>query len=188
MFKSICIKTNKSQDISYILEELEHLDLDNLYFSCKKFKHYTNIIIHYKGIPISIFFYSISKILTYLVLDLYENLILEKLIDLDYFYFSPSEQDEILNICINNLNYENSLDRFQDIQNSFFDYFQENKRINLSGFINFRLFNYIKYLDSIIDICVNKFIINKEYLEFVNLLKSYISSSHSSTRYYSLNI
>ncbi len=188
MPKSICIKTNKSEDISYILEELAQLKLDNVYFSCKNFKHFTNIIIHYKGISTSLFLYFISKILTYLVLDLYENLIIKKLISLEYFYFSMPEQNEIFNICIDNLNYEDSLDRFESIQNSFFDYLKENKSVNLNGFINFRLFNYNKYLDSIIDICVNKFIVDKEYLEFVNLLKSYISSTQSSTRRCSFDI
>lgn len=188
MSKSICIKTNKSQDISYILEELNNLKLDNVYFSCKKFKNYTNIIVHYRGKAVFVFLYSISKVLTYLILDLYENQIIKRLISLDYFYFSIPEQDEIFNICIDNLNFEDSLDRFETIQNSFFEYLNENKSINLTGFINFRLFSYIKYLDSIIDICVNKFIIDKEYSEFVNLLKAYISSTKSSTRNCSFNI
>lgn len=177
--KSICIKSNNPEVISYILDELDNLNIENVYFSCRKFKNFTNIIVHFKGISQFIFISSLAQILSYLVLDLYENLLIKKLISSDYFYFSPSEQKTIFNICIDNLNYEDSLSRFELLETAFFEYLCDNKSINLYGFINFRLYEYLKYLDNIIDICVNKFIIDKEYLEFVNLLKSYVQSSPS---------
>lgn len=181
MTKSICIKSNNAKAISYILDELEFLNIDNVYFSCRKFKNFTNVIVHFKGISQFQFISAIAQILSYLVLDLYENLLIKQLIELDYFYFSPSEQKTIANTCIETLNYEDSLNRFELLQTAFFKYLNENKSINLYGFINFRLSNYLKYLDSIIDICVNKFIIDKEYLEFVNLLKAYVFTSSVTT-------
>lgn len=179
MLKSICIKSNNVNTINYILNELEILELDNVYFSCHKFKNFTNVVVHYKGISQFSFVASLSQVLSYLVLDLYENLLIKNLIASDYFYFTPCEQKTIFDMCIDSLNYEDSLNRFEMLQTSFFQYISENKSINLTGFINFRLFDYLKYLDSIIDICVNKFIIDKEYLEFVNLLKAYVLSSNS---------
>ena len=62
-----------------------------------------------------------------------------------------------------------------------FDYLKENKSLNLNGLISFRLTEYTKYLDTIIDICVNKFVIDREYFEFVNLLKTYVLSSPSNS-------
>lgn len=177
--KSICIKTNNKQNISYIINELDNLKIDNVYFSCKKFKNFTNIIVHYTGKASFFFVSSVSRLLTYLVLDLYENSLIKRIIALEYFYFSFPEQNSIYHICIETLNIENSLDRFKIIETSFYNYLAENKSINLKGFIDFRLFEYIKYLDNIVDICVNKFIIDKEYLEFVNLLKGYVLSSKS---------
>lgn len=181
MSKSICIKSNNENIFSYILNELEHLSIDNTYFSCNKFKNFKNIIVHYRGKNLCSFLSSLSKILSYLVLDLYENIIIKKLISYDYFYFSSSEQKEIFNLCINNLNYEYSLDRLELIQSSFYEYLNENKTLNLNGFISFRLEKYIKYLDSIIDICVNKYVIDREYMEFVNLLRTYVFSSPSNS-------
>lgn len=181
MLKSICIKSNNKQTILYILDELEHLNLDNAYFSCHKFKNFTNVIIHYTGQNILLFLSSVSQILSYLVLDLYENTIIKNLISLDYFYFSNYEQKSIFDICINNLNYDNSLDRMKLLETSFLEYLSANKSINLQGFINFRLYKYIQYLDSIVDMCVNKFIIDKEYIEFIHLLREYVHSSNSST-------
>lgn len=181
MSKSVCIKSNNKQTISYIIDELEVLNTDDVYFSCRDFKNFTNVIVHYTGKNVPNFIASLSKILSYLVLDLYENSIIDNLISLDYFYFSEFEQKSIFDICINTLNYEDSLERFHSIENAFFEYLSNNKSINLKGFINFRLHDYFKYLDSIIDLCVNKFVVSKEYLDFINLLKAYIFSSTSTS-------
>ena len=54
-------------------------------------------------------------------------------------------------------------------------YIKQNKALVLEGFVNFRLQNYLKNLDYVIDIAVNKYITDKEYNEFVNMLKLYIS-------------
>lgn len=179
--KSVCIKSNNEQILSYISDELEHFNVDNTYFSCNKFKNFKNVIVHYRGKNLIAFLSSLSKILSYLVLDLYENIIIKNLISYDYFYFSPSEQKEIYDLCIDNLNYEDSLDRLSLVHSSLFEYLKENKTINLSGFINFRLAKYIEYLDTVVDICVNKFVIDREYLEFVNLLKTYVFTSPSNS-------
>ena len=179
MPKSICIKTNNSDTLSYIINELEHFNVSDTYFSCKKFKNFKNIIIHYNGKNSIFFLSSLSKVLSYLVLDVYENFIIRHLISYDYFYFSPSERQEIFNLCIDNLNYEDSLDRLNIVETSFFEYLKENKTLNLIGFINFRLLKYIEHLSTILDICVNKFVIDKEYIEFINLLRTYVNSSKS---------
>ena len=46
----------------------------------------------------------------------------------------------------------------------------------LDGFVNFRLDNYYKTIEEIVDLAVNQYIIEKEYTEFINLLKLYIDS------------
>lgn len=182
LLKSICIKSNNTKTLSYIINELENFNVSDTYFSCNKFTNFQNIIIHYKGKNLYLFLSSLSKILSYLVLDLYENIIIKKLISYDYFYFSHSEQKKILSLCIDNLNYEDSLNRLEILQSSFFKYLNENKNLNLNGFISFRLSKYIKSLDSVVDICVNKFVIDREYLEFVNLLKTYVFSSPNNSK------
>ena len=181
MPKSVCIKSNNNEVLSYLSNELEHFHVDNTYFSCKKFKNFKNVIVHYRGKNLLLFLSSLSKILSYLVLDLYENFIIKKLISYDYFYFSPAEQKEIYDLCIDNLNYEDSLARLELVQSSFFKYLKENKNLNLHGFSDFRLSKYIEYLDTVVDICVNKYVIDREYLEFVNLLKTYVLSSPSNS-------
>ena len=46
---SLCIKTNDSNNISYLLNEFKYSNLENIYFSENQFKHYKNVIIHYLG-------------------------------------------------------------------------------------------------------------------------------------------
>ena len=58
-------------------------------------------------------------------------------------------------------------------------YILENKSIILDGFVNFRIPEYLDSLDYIVDFSVNKYIIEKEYTEFINLLKLYVDSKES---------
>lgn len=51
----------------------------------------------------------------------------------------------------------------------------------LEGFVNFRLENYYNTLEEIVDYGVNQYIVEKEYNEFINLLKLYIESKESQT-------
>ena len=58
----------------------------------------------------------------------------------------------------------------------FYEFLSTHKSIVLNGFINFRLKNYLSVLDDIVNEAVNHFVIEKEYLEFISLLKLYINS------------
>jgi len=177
--KSFCIKTNNKELINYLLKELEYFDMNNIYVSIYKFKLYQNIIIHYTGKHKDEFLKNISTILAYTIIDFYEPKIIKNLINSNYFYFSTSEKKAIYNLCLNNVDFAGSLNSISIISNSLFEYLSCEHSLILEGFINFRLTNYIKSLDSIVDMCVNKFIIDREYHEFISLLKLYISSSES---------
>ena len=43
--KSVCIKTNDTNSIKYLLNELEHIDLENICFTIRDFKHYNQSLI-----------------------------------------------------------------------------------------------------------------------------------------------
>lgn len=180
--KSICIKTNNSNLLDYLLNELDYIDIEPVYISSNEFKHYKNIIIHYRGNDNLKFIHEISCILSCLVIDELEESFLKKIILKNYFYFNYNERKHILDMCF---------DIFADDFNTYFDkkynslitdfenYLILNKSIVLAGFINFRIKNYISIIESVVDEAVNTFIIEKEYFEFVSLLKMYISSQPS---------
>lgn len=66
--------------------------------------------------------------------------------------------------------------KFNILYNSFYNFISSNKYIVLDGFINFRIKDYFNLLDNILNEAVNNFIVEKEYLEFISLLKLYINS------------
>ena len=180
--KSICIKTNNSHMLDYLLNELKYIDLEFICFSSNEFKNYKNIIIHYQGDKIDEFLDQISSILSYLVIDEFEENILKRIIFKNFFYFNELEKQKILENC-----FSISADDFSDIFNKkfnclkecFYNYLNNHKSIVLCGFINFRLTKYYEILEEIVDEAVNIFIVEKEYLEFISLLRLYVNSQKS---------
>ena len=85
--KTLCIKTNNNKAIDYLLDNLNKTDLAEISFSCHKFNIYNNIFIHYKGLDENLFFSTISNILSFLVLDIYEDSITRNILQKEYFYF-----------------------------------------------------------------------------------------------------
>lgn len=182
--KSFCIKTNNDEIIQYLLKNLEASSLENIYFVNKKFKSYKNVIVHYTGNSTSIFLGFISDILTNCILLFYEPIILRRIINFNYFYFEELEKKLIEENCYKHiiLEEDSSLKyRKDEIFTSLLSYISNNKSVILDGFVTFRLENYYKTLEEVVDFGVNQYIIEKEYIEFINLLKMYIDSKEPET-------
>lgn len=128
------------------------------------------------------FLRKISLLLAYIVTDFYEPIIIQKFINSNYFYFTTEEKRKIYNMCLTNIDFSSSIIMVNIITNEFFKFFQENKYVILDGFVNFKLKDYLKELDSVVDMCVNKYIIEREYNEFIMLLKDYIQNTPSNTK------
>jgi len=179
VLKSYCIKTNNIQILDYLLNEFENVKLDNLYISKLKFKFYTNFIVHYKGKDLNSFYTAFSEILSSTIIKFYEKDIIRHIICANYFYFTDIEQRKIFDIAYNYLyngELKETLIRKDSIMISCFEYFSNNNKVILDGFVNFRIKEYIKMIDYIVDMAVNKFVIDREYTEFIDLLKCYIDS------------
>ncbi len=177
--RSLCIKTNNSCLINYLLNELKSIDLKNICFTENEFKLYKNVIIHYSGDNDALFLSKVSSILCFLVIDELEEDLLKRFILQNYFYFDSSERSQILALCFDNMadDFSKLFDKkFHLLYDAFYDFLLENKSIVLNGFVNFRLKNYFSFLDDIVNEAVNHFVIEKEYLEFISLLKLYINS------------
>ena len=180
--KSICIKTNNENLLDYLLNELDYIEVKPISISKNKFKNYKNIIIHYSGNDYKKFIHEVSCILSCLVIDELEESFLKMILLKNYFYFNSTEIKHILELC-----YE----IFSDDFNTYFDkkynlliedfenYLMTNKSIILTGFINFRIKNYMEILESVVDEAVNSFVVEKEYLEFISLLKMYVNSQNT---------
>lgn len=179
--KSFCIKTNNTQILNYLQKELSAMPLSDIYYSQNEFKNYSNVIIHYNGSEELVFINLLSNILTNCIIDFYENNLICKIINYNYFYFDNFEKNIIKSNCTEAISsdYSSNIERKESIYSNVFNYLSASKNINnfvLDGFVNFRISEYISYLDTIVDLAVNKFIIDREYNDFINLLKAYIES------------
>ncbi len=184
MINSICIKTNNENIINNLLNNLENMELNDVYLSKNNFKNYKNVIVHYRGNTIDLFYSKLAEILSNIIIAYYERGIIKRIISSNYFYFDDIEKKKILSLCLESLlDVQNTefLERKNIIFISFLKYILYNKSLVLDGFINFRLKDYICILDDAVDFSVNKFLIEREYAEFVSLLKIYINSKESTT-------
>ncbi len=179
--KSLCIKNNNPELLNFIKCNISKIDLSSIIIRLKTFKLYTNIIIHYNGEDSKSFYDKISSILTDTIIRFYQKKLIRRIINYNYFYFHSSEKKEIIKIAEEFINSDTITkeDNYFAIYYEVLKYIEINKSLVLEGFINFRLSNYIKNLDYIVDIAVNKYITDKEYLEFVNLLKLYVKLTPS---------
>ena len=176
--KTICIKTNNKNSIDYLLKKLDQIELKNVYFSCHKFKTFNNILIHYKGEYLELFLSNIAEILTSLIFENYDEDILKTLLHREYFYFTDLEIKRILKILKENSIEDVKLYTTKEniLYNIFYNFLKNKNKLFLKGFITFRLKSYKEELERSIDSAVNQYLIEKEYNEFVSLLKLYINS------------
>ena len=180
---SLCIKTNNEDILTFLQKEFAEFNMFNVFYSLKEFKSYKNIIIHYTGIDNELFYTKLATILSYLVIDYFEKDLIKKILLNNYFYFDNSEFNKIFALCSENLCDDENFsftNRQLKLFDAFYEYISHNHSIILSGFINFRLSKYRKLLEELVDFSVNEYIIEREYLEFVSLLRLYINSQVSS--------
>lgn len=181
--KSICIKTNNPEVINYLLKSTEEINIENIYVSIKKFKHFNNFIIHYIGTEYIKFNTFLSNFLTKTVINFYEESILNKSIYLNFFYFDLNEKNKIIENAKTLLNEEkNYYSKYDILNNELYIKIANSHSIYLQAFIDFRLKDYIAFINTQLDLAVNKFLIDKEYLEFVNILKLYIKSESENSK------
>lgn len=180
--KSICIKTNNENLLDYLLNELDYIEVKPVAISKNQFKNYKNIIIHYIGNDNKKFVHEVSCILSCLVIDELEESFLKMILLKNYFYFNSTEMKHILELCyeIFSDDFNTYFDKKHNLLiDSFENYLITNKSIILTGFINFRIKNYMTILEDVVDEAVNSFVVEKEYLEFISLLKMYVNSQNS---------
>ncbi len=173
--KSFCFKTNNTQVLNYLLNRIQEIDFENLIYSQNQFKIYKNITIHYRGNNNNKFYNFLTELIGEVVIEFYEEKILKQLINYNYFYFDEYEKNKILENCMQLIEPEMFNTKLLDNKN-IKEYVKENKAMILDGFVYFRLRAYLEYLDEVVDSGVNQFVIEKEYREFISLLRVYVES------------
>mgnify|MGYP003306119435 CR=1 FL=1 len=153
--KSICIKTTSKEKIDFLIRHFEKLPM-NIYLSNYRFKVYDNVILHYPGEEINIFYEAVGEIIKQCIEYYYEEDFIKKEIKNNYFYLDDIEQEyilkitkKILNLPDDKIGYKNKI-----LKKIIINYLKENKAIILEGFVNFRIKDYKQVLDNIVEVSV----------------------------------
>jgi putative sporulation protein YtxC len=124
----------------------------------------------------------ISNALADYIIRQYEERLITRIINSNFCYFNSAEKKEILSRALNVIRNEdksfiNSLFQIRRrnvIVRRLLDYFDNSNSIMLDGFVNFRLKDYIKDLEEVVDKAVDDFLMDREYREFIRLLRYFV--------------
>lgn len=124
---------------------------------------------------------SIANIIADIVIENLEKKFIDSIIKHKYREFSIDEQDIIQKMTVEHLNELLTPDknlgeilRREEIVRQVIYYFNQNQNLNIEGFVRFRLKDYIDELKLAVEMSVDDFIIEKEYNEFIDLLRYFV--------------
>lgn len=120
------------------------------------------------------FRYSMAKWLTKLIFAKYEEQLMKNIIKSHYYYFNQDEQEFILNKSQEILSEGYFPRRKNGILQSVIQYLEEHKLLIIDGFVRFRLKDYVEELSEAVDQAVDEYLMEKEYNDFIRLLKYFV--------------
>ncbi len=106
------------------------------------------------------------------IVEEYEDKLISKLINQNYFYFNLPDKRNIFEKAINYTDHENAYNEL--VSAKLREYLETTDLVMIDGFVNFRLKDYQNELEGIIDKAVDDFMVEKEYKEFIKLLKYFV--------------
>ena len=118
----------------------------------------------------------VAGVITEMILDKWEETLLKHIIRENYYYFNDDEKGAIYDYAQKKLNFSAN-NRKKDkllILQRLTEYLDAHSNINIDGFIRFRLKEYVDGLYSVADQAADDFIMEREYKEFIELLKYFV--------------
>lgn len=139
---------------------------------------------HYRQEENKIYFRQcLANVISELILSYWESRLIKDFIKEDFYFFTPEEKEKIfirsLEIiqtghpakCESILYQQN---RKTKIINRLSEYLASHSQLNIEGFIKFRLKDYINELKEAVNYSVDEFMMEKEYKEFIRLLRYFV--------------
>lgn len=156
VLKTVCIKTISEEKIIFLIKLIEKYEI-NVCISNYRFKTYDNLILHYlSNENIDNFYKVVSTIIRKCIENYYEEELVKKSIESNYFYLTQLERKNIYEITKKILELPDEKIGFKRklLNDLIYEYILDNKKIVLEGFVNFRLKKYRELLDRIIEVSV----------------------------------
>ena len=121
----------------------------------------------------------LATILTDIIISRWEQPLLTKFLKVDLPHFDQDERDRILErtlTLLGEVDQKAGSSRREIITRPIRDYLRTNDQFIFEGFINFRLKDYIEHLDHIMELAIEEHLMDKEYHEFIVLLKHFVKN------------
>ncbi len=126
------------------------------------------------------------------VIGEYSKKILVRIINKNCDYFNKKDKYEIWKLSVKRLltdEFENNsdyADRLENVRKNIEEYLKSSDKVFVEGFVNFRLGELEEELEDIVEECVQDYLLELEYADFVNMLKCFLSLQNS--RYLKVDI
>jgi len=190
----LCIGVDDSADcvLQQIIDEFKAIDGDkfDIYLEKVDSGDSTSIICSIKddiaaGIDqkeFEIIRIHVSNALADFIIKEYEEKLISRIINTNYCYFNSHEKKDILELSLKTVqnddkNLVNSLfqvHRRNVIVRRLIEYLENSDSIILEGFVNFRLKDYLRDLEEVVEKAIDDFLMEREYNEFIKLLKYFV--------------
>lgn len=121
---------------------------------------------------------NIEKKIASWIVDNKEKEIVEEIFEKNYENFDITEKNYIIDKTLDVLK-NSKFSRKLYIEKQLYDYFAKEHFINIPGFIRFRLKEYKTEIENALDDVIDKYICEKEYHEFINLIREYVEYQKS---------
>jgi len=120
----------------------------------------------------------LANIIADIIIEDWAQILIKRIIRDHYYYFNEEEKKNIkekaFELLKNDAFSYKPLIRRNKIVHRVTEFLERNQEIVLEGFINFRLKDYIMEIEDIVDAAVDDFLLEKEYLEFIRLLRYFV--------------
>lgn len=120
----------------------------------------------------------LANIITDAIIEDWAQILIKRIIRDHYYYFNEEEKinirEKALELLKNDSFSYKPLIRKNSIAQRVTEYLERHQEIVVEGFVNFRLKDYILEIEDIVDAAVDDFLLEKEYLEFIRLLRYFV--------------
>jgi putative sporulation protein YtxC len=111
--------------------------------------------------------------LTNMIVNVVKNNILKKIVNKSYKDIYITELDDIYKYSLNLFNEKETFIR-EILFNRIYEYLASSDYININGFVKFRLRDFMDYIIQIKDRGLEEYLLQKDYSEFIELLKYFV--------------
>ncbi|MEZ0536835.1 sporulation protein YtxC [Caldicellulosiruptoraceae bacterium PP1] len=127
--------------------------------------------------------YCIASAICSLIVDWTKERFIQKTIEENYYFLDDIEKQKIKELSISKFNQLIDNQSFSKIKytiiKKILEFLDNNYQLNFEGFITFRLKEYTKEVINLIDYSANNYFLEREYYEFINLLKYFLNIQDS---------